>query len=733
MTLKHTTQNRRAQLTRMFTFWTPTFQKRLKIVLIIGAVLFLAWFIYLGTTLPSLEQLENYNPELATKVYSADGVLIKEFFTERRFFTPLNQIPDTLKWAVLATEDHRFFDHWGITPVRLVKVIFLNLVTLSKQQGASTLTQQLARRLYLSPEKTITRKIREMMTAIQIERTYTKSEILEMYLNHMSFAHGTYGVEAASQYFFNKKVSQLNLSECALLTANLQRPAAMNPFRYPQRALARRNLVLERMLAEGFISYQRYASAVKEELGLVNKNENSLIGIAPYFTEWLRQNLQKEYGWDLYKGGMNIYTTLDSRVQACAEAAVAEFLPKIQKVSNYYLRKKEIIGRFMTPELLHKRSLDQWMADRAFVDSLLNDRCAVQVALVALDPRNGHILAMIGGRDFNESKYNRAVQAIRQPGSAFKPIVFTAAIDNGYMPCYEKLNQPIVTQQMDGSRWTPKNFDGSVGGRTTLREGLRKSLNLVTARLVQEDIPPQQVVEYARNMGISTHLDAVDALALGSCGVIPLELTAAYGVFANHGILVKPNGIVRIEDKYGNVIQKNTPEVKGVLREETAYIMVDLMRTVAWHGTGAASVSVYHFLRPAGSKTGTTNDYTDAWYITYTPQMVVGVWVGHDDPALSLGEKQTGAVAALPIAVTCIKCAHDTLGLPVEDFEQPVGVVRLNICNETKLLANEACPEVVNEIFDVRYQPTKTCDLHTGRKTRRQDLFNKPEKKRTHF
>ncbi|MBN2355885.1 PBP1A family penicillin-binding protein [candidate division KSB1 bacterium] len=707
-------------------------KKRLLIAFISACILFLIWVIYLGSTLPSLEQLENYNPELATKVFSADSVLIKEFFTERRFYTPLDQIPDTLKQAVLATEDHRFFNHWGIAPARLLKVIFLDIITLSRQQGASTLTQQLARRLYLSPQKTITRKIREMMTAIQIERTYTKPEILEMYLNHMSFAHGTYGVEAGAQIFFNKKPQELTLPECALLTANLQRPATLNPFRYPDRALARRNLVLGRMLEEGLISHHRYRTAMETDLGLVVENEINLMGTAPYFTEWLRQNLQKEYGWDLYKGGMNIYTTLDARVQACADSAVAEFLPKIQRISNHSLREKKVLSNYLTPEQLNKRSLDQWMKDYAFVDSVLNDRCAVQIALIALNPKNGHILAMIGGRDFNESKYNRAVQAVRQPGSAFKPIVYTAAVDNGYMPCYEKLNQPIVVQQLDGTRWAPKNYDESLSGRTTLREGLCRSLNLVTARLVQEDIPPRQVVEYAHNMGITTNLDAVDALALGSCGVIPLDITAAYGVFANQGVLVTPNAIVRVEDKYGNVLKKPAPQVKGVLREETAYIMVDLMRTVAWQGTGAASVSVYHFYRPAGGKTGTTNEYTDAWYITYTPQMVVGVWVGHDDPALSLGEKQTGSVAALPIAVTCIKCAHDTLGLPIEDFDQPAGVVRLNICNETKMLANEACPDVINEIFDVRYQPDKVCDVHTGHKNKGEHI-PRPQRRRTHF
>ena len=679
------------------------------------------WLLYLSMSLPSLDQLENYNPELATKVYSADGVLIKEFFTERRFYTPLSQIPDVMIKSVLATEDHLFYSHWGIRPLRFVRAILFDLLTLSRQQGASTLTQQLARRLHLSPEKTPARKIREWMTALKIERTYTKPEILEMYLNHMSFAHGTYGVEAAAQFLFGKKTAELTLPECAVMTASLQRPAYFNPYKYPERALKRRQLVLGRMLAEKKITPAQYQVAVATPLVLRSQKSTELEGVAPYFTEWLRQTLQKEYGWDLYKGGMNIYTTLDARVQACAERAVAAWLPKSQEISNRFLRKKEYIEKLLTPLQLRQNTVERWLTNKPVIDSLLSAKYGVQLAVVALDPRNGHILAMVGGRSFEESKYNRAVQAVRQPGSAFKPVVYTAAVDNGYMPCYEKLNQPIVVQQVDGTRWTPKNFDESIGGKVMLREALRRSLNLVTARLVQEDIPPQQVVQYARHLGITTHLDAVDALALGSCGVIPLEMTAAFGVFANRGVLVQPFGITRVEDKYGNIMQQNIPQSKGVLREETAYIMADMLRTVAQRGTGAAAVSQFGFIRPAGGKTGTTNNYTDAWYITFTPQMVVGVWVGHDDPAISLGERQTGSQAALPITVTTIKCAHDTLDLPLEDFEQPDGVVRLAICSETKELANATCPEVVEELFDIRYQPKEQCTVHTGTHNRGKD------------
>jgi penicillin-binding protein 1A len=702
--------------------------------LAILAVGFIAWVVYLGTTLPSFDQLENYNPELATKVYSADSVLIKEFFTERRFYTPISQIPQPMIKAVMAIEDHRFYDHWGLAPLRFLAAVISDMLTMSRQQGASTLTQQLARRLYLSPEKTVARKIREMLTAIQLERTYTKQEIIEMYLNHMAFAHGSYGVEAAAWMVYNKKIQDCTLAECALLAGMAQRPAYLHPYRHPDRALKRRNLVLARMLDERYITRAQYGEAVNTPLTLAPANERKDLGIAPYFTENIRQELQRQFGWDLYKAGLRIYTTLDTRVQACAERAVANYLPHDQEVSNRAHRTREDLEKLAPKAMIEEHGLEKIIYKKALADSVLNDKAAVQVAVVALDPRNGHILAMIGGRDFEESKYNRAIQAVRQPGSIFKPIVATAAVDNGYMPCYEKLNQPIVVQQADGSRWTPSNYDGSIGGKTTLREALRRSLNLVMARLVQEDVPPQQVVQYARSLGITTPLDAVDAIALGSTGVKPLEITSAFGVFANHGVLVTPISILRVEDKFGNVLNTTSPTSRGVLREETAYIITDMLKTVARHGTGAASVSQFGFQRPAGGKTGTTNGYTDAWYITFTPQMVVNTWVGHDDPSMYLGEKQTGSNAALPITVPIIKCAMDTLGLPVEEFVRPEGVVELDICNETKLLAGKYCPDVVTEIFDVRYQPQGECQIHKSpRSTTRDSNKGKQTKKKIQY
>jgi penicillin-binding protein 1A len=701
----------------------------------IAILFFILWVIYLSRDLPSFDQLENYTPELATQVFSADGVLIKEFYTKKRSFIPLSEIPSRLVQAVLATEDHRFYSHWGVAPLRIFRVIFTDLATMSTQQGASTLTQQLARQLYLTPQKTITRKIREIITAIQIERTYTKDEILEMYMNHMQFGYGTYGIESAARQFFDKRLDELTISETAMLAGMLQGSGMLNPYRYFDRTMKRRDLVLGRMLEEGVINLEEFKEAFASEIVLVPEKKGGESEIAPYFTEYIRQELQKTYGWDLYQGGLKIFTTLDTRVQACAERALKAQLPRLQASVNVFMHKKKNFAYLVPPSFLKKRSVEQLLADQSFADSLVQAKCPVQAAVMALDPRDGHILAMIGGRDFYESQYNRAIQAVRQPGSAFKPFVFTAAVDNGYMPFYEKDNQPIVLQMLDGTRWTPHNYDESIGGPTTLREALRRSLNLVTARLVHEDVPPEQVVKYAHNLGITTQIDAVDAVALGSSGVIPIEITSAFGVFANRGVLVKPVAILRVEDKYGNILEKATTQSKGVLREETAYIMANLLQTAAQSGTGATSVSVYDFTRPAGGKTGTTNDCTDAWYITFTPQMVASTWVGLDDPGISLGEKQSGAVAALPITVPFIKCAMDSLALPVEDFIRPSGVVDVNICRETKLLASEFCPEVLKEICDVRYLPKETCQIHTGLRSKNGSGTEQrnPAKRKIHY
>jgi len=677
---------------------------------------------YLSRDLPSFSQLENFTPELATKVYSADGKLIEEFYTQRRFYTPLSEIPLTMKKAILAVEDHEFYKHWGMAPSRFILVTVKYLLSggSTESGGASTLTQQLARRLYLTPEQTVTRKLKEILTAILIERAYTKDEILEMYMNQMQFSYATYGVESAARYLFDKSVQELTLAECALLAGAVQLPGVYNPFRNYERTIKRRNFVLNRMLEEKYISQEDYEHAVAEEIVLRERSTEVPIDDASYFTEHVRRQLYEKYGYDIYETGLNIYTTLDTRLQAAANKAIRNHLPKLQERVNRDYHKKSNFKYICPPSLLEEQTLEQVLRNKSLVDSLIAEKCRVQVAFVALDPKTGHILAMVGGRNFEESEFNRATQAIRQPGSCFKPFLYTAAIDNGLMPYYTKLNQPVTVEDMDGqgTRWTPRNYDHSVGGETTLREGLRRSLNLISVRLIKDDVPPRTVVEYAHNFGITTPLEAVDALALGSIGVRPIEIVSAFGVFANKGVHVDPVSLLKVEDKYGNILESATPHSRGVLTEQTAYIMASMLQTVASAGTGAASRSVYKFYHPAGGKTGTTNDYTDAWYITFTPELVAGVWVGLDDPAMSLGARQSGAVAALPITAPFMKMAVDTLHIPPTPFERPDGIVDVEICLDTQKLATEFCPNVVKDIANEHYAPKEFCDVHTGERSR---------------
>ncbi len=675
----------------------------------------------LSRQLPSLEQLEHYDPRLTTTLLSADGRVIKELYVQRRLYVPLDQIPEAMVNAIIATEDRAFYRHWGMHLGRIFRAAFIDVFTLSFQQGASTLTQQLARNLFpdrLSPEKTIARKLREILTALQIERTYSKQEILEMYLTQALFGHGAYGVETAAHKYFSKGSSELTLTECALLAAQLKAPSHYSPYTRPNAALGRRNLVLKFMANRGFITQAEYEAALAEPLKIVPRSNLDNLGVAPYFTESLRQELEKlgdSLGFDYYQDGLMVYTTLDSRLQVCAEAAVRWQLDSLQQAfsARFYRSHAPRLVQEKFPNLANteKREL---LRNHARLDTLFRAQAILQVAFIAIDPATGHILALIGGRDFEESKFNRAVQAIRQPGSAFKPFAYTAAIDNGYPPTYRLLNQDVVVQLPGQPRWAPENYDRSRGGLTTLREALQRSLNLVAVRLVQEVIRPTDVVRYAQQMGITTNLDAVDALALGSCGVIPIELTAAFGVFANHGVLCKPYGIARIVKQEGDVLFEQISQRRVALSEPTAYIMGDMLRSVMDHGTGAPARSVYGFTRPAGGKTGTTNDFTDAWFVGFTPQLVTGVWIGLDDPAISLGEGMTGGRVALPIWANFMKAAYDTLGWEVADFIMPEGVARVDICTESYQKAGPFCPAVIQEVFKVEDAPLEVCTLHTG-------------------
>ena len=685
-----------------------------------GAVFILIFILFLSRDLPSLEQLENYDPDLVTRIYSADGVVLSELFVQKRVFVELNNIPKHMQDAVIASEDRRFYDHWGLSLRSVARAIGINILSLSYRQGFSTLTQQLARNLYktIGFEDSILRKIKEVITAVQIERTYTKDEILEMYLNTVHFGHGTYGVEAATKRFYGKESKELSVDESALLVGLLPSPASYSPIRHPDRARKRRNTVLRLMRDQGYISHNEHAQYRAMTLEAVN--ELPMRGKAPYFTEYVRRLLEKEdeaLDINIYRDGLKIYTTLDSRLQALAEEVVLDAIKKSQsKLNNRIMNNQEEFELLGHLTIYDEDSVKMMMQGEAQLYKDLRAKLLVQTAFVAIDPKTGGIMAMIGGRPDYHDQYNRSVQAKRQPGSVFKPFVYTTALENGYTVSQQLLNQPVVlnVQNTDGSwvKWKPQNYGGSTGGLTTLREGLRKSLNLISVRIVQQDYAPaEQVKRTAQRMGISTDIRAVDAIALGTSEVIPLEMVSAYAAYANKGVYSKPFAITKIEDRYGNTIREYAPVQYEVLSEEIAFLMTNLMQTVMDRGTGGSSRWKYNFTRPAAGKTGTTQGWSDAWFVGFTPQLAAGVWFGVDDYQVSLGPGQDGSKAALPSWAKFMRDSHKILELPRVNFQKPNGVLVSEICSVSKMGSRKACP-IEKEVYKAGSEPSQKCRIH---------------------
>jgi penicillin-binding protein 1A len=702
-------------------------------VLLVGGLYFL---IYLFSGLPSLEQLENPRPELATRVYSIDGEVLDRYFIVNRSRISLEEAPPYLIDALIAMEDRKFYRHWGIDLDRFVRQTFFIATGIRRRGGASTITQQVARNLYLTLEFSIVRKMREMISAVQIERTYTKDEILEMYLNIVYFGRGTYGIASAAQMYFGKEVPELTLSESALLIALLPNPANFDPFNHPERAQNRRNLVLSIMRKLDYITEDEFQSAREEEIFLRDRELLVATGIAPHFVENVRRQLTRlseQYGFDIYRDGLNVYTTIDSRMQKHANRAVEEHLANYQTMFNnkwnWNTRKnREILSNALDSHIrnhdLFRRAQNQaqrdsirtvLLNDTTFVNDVKRLTQTVQVGFVAIEPSSGHIVAMVGGSDFRQSRYglNRTTQIKRQSGSAFKPFVFTVALDNGYAPSYELLNQPVVLQIAGNREWRPSNADGNFGGRNSIREGLQRSINLIAVRAIMEIAPVSQVARYAQRMGINSYIPPYPSIALGTSELSPIEITTAYGVFANEGVYVEPILILRIEDKDGNLIADFTPERREVLSKETAYLITHMLQDVINGGTGLAVRNWFNY--PAAGKTGTTQDFADAWFIGYTPHITAGVWVGFDDHRVSFTDWDgQGSRAALPMWARFMKYVYEDrqIGMPVEFFERPEEIVEEVICTDTRMIATEFCPSRTSEVFNRRYLPG-SCDQHT--------------------
>ena len=689
-------------------------------IILSGAIIVLLFIGFLSRDLPSLEQLENYDPDLVTRIYSIDGKVLNELFVQKRVFVELFNIPTHMQNAVIASEDRRFYEHWGLSVRSVARAIGVNILSLSYRQGFSTLTQQLARNLYktIGFEDSILRKIKEVITAVQIERTYTKDEILEMYLNTVHFGHGTYGVEAATKRFFGKESKDLSVDESALLVGLLPSPASYSPVRHPEKARKRRNTVLRLMKEQGYITHSEHAQY--RAMTLESVTDEPTRGLAPYFTEYIRRLLEKEddvLDINIYRDGLKIYTTLDSRLQELAEKIVLDAIIKSQgKLNNRIINNQEEFELLGHLTIYEEDSVKMMMQGEAQLYKDLRAKLLVQTAFVAINPKTGGIMAMIGGRPDYHDQYNRAVQAKRQPGSVFKPFVYTTALENGYTVSQQLLNQPVVlnVQNTDGSwvKWKPQNYGGSTGGLTTLREGLRKSLNLISVRIVQQDYAPaEQVKRTAQRMGISTDIRAVDAIALGTSEVIPLEMVAAYAAYANKGVYSKPIAITKIEDRYGNTIREYHTAQYEVLSEETAFLMTNLMQTVMDRGTGGSARWKYNFTRPAAGKTGTTQGWSDAWFVGFTPQIAAGVWFGVDDYQVSLGKGQDGSKAALPSWAQFMRDSHKTLDLPRVNFQKPSGIIVSEICSVSKMGSRKSCP-IEKELYKSGTEPSQKCRIH---------------------
>jgi penicillin-binding protein 1A len=653
--------------------------------------------IYLGRDLPSLQELENFKPKLITTVYSADSQVLKRFAEQRREYVPYERISTQLIDAVVATEGRRFWQHWGLDLSGIFRAALSNLKAGRIVQGGSTITQQLARNLFLSQKVKLKRKIKEQLTAVRIERAYSKSEILEMYLNQVYFGHGAWGAQAASRLYFSEDVETLSLNQCATLVGLLKAPTLYSPLDYPLRALKRRNHVLRRMAELGMISGEEAEETSNQDLELGSQLEEP--GEAAYFVEYVRQQLERKYGSQLlYEKGVSVYTSLNLKLQKIAETVLLEQLARRQTIAD---------AQFALQD-----SLPVALQDSLQVDSLRTQ--VVQGALVTINPHNGHILTMVGGRDFQESKFNRATQALRQPGSAFKPFVYTTAVDNGYRTTDLLLDTPISLPMPDETLWQPENYDRIFKGPVTLRQALTESRNVATIQLLMK-LKPKTVSRYAQMMGISSPLAPVYSLAIGSCDVRLIELVSAYGVFPNGGIRVEPIAVLSIIDRNGNIIeQRERGPAKEVLRASTAYVMTSMLESVMDAGTGRGARLWYGFRRPAGGKTGTTNDFTDAWFVGFIPQMVAGVWIGFDEK-ISLGEEHASAAAvALPVWARFMRAACDSLELPAKDFQMPSTVVELEICAESHKLATPYCPRKRKEVFIKGTELTEVCPLHQG-------------------
>jgi len=763
---------------------SKTFLLVLLSIIAAGTLFAMAAYFYFSLNLPRLENIGDYHPSLPTIMYDRNGVEAARFYIENRELISIDQVPREVINAVIAIEDSSYYEHKGLDYLGIFRAFLMNLRAGRVVQGGSTITQQVAKSLLLSNERTYSRKLKEAILARRIDKRFSKDEILEIYMNQSYFGNGNYGVEAAAQNYFQKHVWELSLAETALLAGLPKAPSAYDPTRNPERARDRRNLVLDRMEEEGFITARENAETSMTPLELNPKVKEPLDPMA-YFAEEVRRHLYDAYGEEqLYRGGMKVYTTLDTKLQRFAQEEVRAGLKNLDKRQGYR-GPLELISAESFPQVIESLRVSNGLAEiipgvtdglpweegkilKALVLGVDNDGADLdlggvkgymplkemkwarppdtsidyteyvvkkaddvlgsgalvlarylgaeagddrpmfaleqeplaEAALICMDAPTGQVLAMIGGYDYNRSEFNRATQAIRQPGSAFKPIVYSAAMDNGFTPSSIIVDSPIIyddpTQEL---KWKPSNYSEKFYGPTPLRTGLVQSRNVITIKLVQK-LGIQAVIQYAKRFGIEEELPEDLSISLGSMGITPIGLTSAYTVFANLGLRSSPWFIMKVEDREGNVLEQGGAELTRSLSEDTAFIMQNLLRSVVQSGTGWRAKALG---RPSGGKTGTTNDMIDAWYMGFTPKVVTGVWVGFDEVA-PMGQNETGSRAAAPIWVGFMQKAM--ADRPVLPFPAPPpGIEMVKVEPDSGLLAGPGSDRFIYEAFKIGTAP----------------------------
>jgi penicillin-binding protein 1A len=726
-------------------------------VMLAGGIAGFVLYREISTDLPPVDQLLRYQPPVATRVYAEDGTPVGEFYIERRYLTPLDKIPERVRLAFLAAEDADFYRHRGIDPFSIARATLANVMHNSVVQGGSTITQQVVKALLLTPERSYERKAKELILALRLETKLSKDDILYLYLNQIYFGGGAYGVAAAAREFFDVDVADLTIAQAALLAGLPQAPSRYDPTRHLDHALARQRYVLGRMYEERFITLEEYVAARNEQIMIARRRPANYFA-APWYVEHVRRLLEERYGGRApYQLGLHVRTALDLGMQNAAEEALRNGLRELDQRQGFRgplrhldLRKADAFlareAEVSAPEderaravvlesrpqgLLVRTAFDRGLlpaADLVWgtrkltpqtfspgdviaitvaargddgVRFALDQEPQVEGALVAVDPYTGQVKAMVGGYDFRRSQFNRAVQARRQPGSAFKPLIYAAAIDHGFTPASIVLDAPIVLENGNQPPWAPRNYEEKYYGPTPLRYALARSLNTVTVRLVDR-MGIRDVLGYLPRFGLRGPLPRNLSIALGSAEVSPIELVRAYGVFATLGKRFEPIFITGVTDLNGGPLEfgGTRPHFERVMSRATAYVVTSMMQTVVQKGTGRKALELG---RPVAGKTGTTNDTVDAWFIGFTPDLLAGVWVGFDSER-SLGKKETGGHAAAPIWTDFMKVA--LADRPVIDFPVPEGVTFAQIDRATGLRAAPGGDSEL-EVFVKGTEPTQ--------------------------